>query len=748
MSTHPPGLCDTRSGKAGSKAPPMQSTVARAGPKSSPKRTNIAKSASHAVASSIHASSTRSATPTNSTHTPNASMPRAVSRGIASESNTTLWPINPTIGPCDWIAPGSTLCYHPELAFQVCGIDDCDIRVHRECQTYWQSRAFGSEISEIRCRLHHPKCNYTPPSQRDTSHSSLPTSSTLLRPPADEQLVQLVDAAAKVPPPDVHVSHWIDVWAELKKNGWKWKKGTGLMTDYYYIKPGRSVKGGEAGVDYFVCRDDVHRYYDSAEYSQALTGDSLTGQQIELKSLKVSAESTSVSAVVHPEATPKESASGSCDYTEPNSKRCSNAQLPFKFCGFTNCVKPVHHLCQIMWEEQHGFEETTTLRCCSHHERVSSSSHTVVPTSNTAATKVKRNRSKRKGIDPPPPMELRKEPPELQHTSPIVNQFDVPMPTLSPLDVPMPILPPLDVPMSPLAPFTVPMLPPFDDNMMDTSYISIAELQEACVDGGALSDLNDHGDGEDSDEEGVESLLHSCAVNVKMYLTTGEMVGDDLDMIDEDGEISSDVNTWSETSTTLKGAPDGWNPPGPTDKWTSYSVDDKKYDAPEEDDIDNPGNWSLFSFRPKYDTKDKRHPKYIDHFSPAGAKIVKRNEYGKRVVDGWDVFYDGWTGDGFDQSTYVRGDAVQGNLKPTSRMGLLDRDVLIKHGCNADRVAGDPFFLFQLLFPIIIPKSSTISDDHRMPFFSQMTWFTHIYAAEKGAGMGFGHKWVMRTLRR
>ena len=69
--------------------------------------------------------------------------------------------------------------------------------------------------------------------------------------------------------------------------------------------------------------------------------------------------------------------------------------------------------------------------------------------------------------------------------------------------------------------------------------------------------------------------------------------------------------------------------------------------------------------------------------------------------------------------------------------------MLIKHGCNADRVAGDPFFLFQLLFPIIIPKLSTISDDHRMPFFSQMTWFTHIYAAEKGAGMGFGHKWVM-----
>ena len=51
MSTHSPGLRDTRSGKAGSGAPPKQSTVAPADPKSSPKRTNTTKSASHAVAS-------------------------------------------------------------------------------------------------------------------------------------------------------------------------------------------------------------------------------------------------------------------------------------------------------------------------------------------------------------------------------------------------------------------------------------------------------------------------------------------------------------------------------------------------------------------------------------------------------------------------------------------------------------------------------------------------------------------------
>ena len=81
------------------------------------------------------------------------------------------------------------------------------------------------------------------------------------------------------------------------------------------IEPGCSVEGGEAGVDYFVSQDDVHNYYDSAEYCPTLTVDStesllslhgdaaghsatsgarvdsntlqMTGQQIKLKSLKV-----------------------------------------------------------------------------------------------------------------------------------------------------------------------------------------------------------------------------------------------------------------------------------------------------------------------------------------------------------------------------------------------------------------------------------------------------------------------------
>ena len=103
------------------------------------------------------------------------------------------------------------------------------------------------------------------------------------------------------------------------------------------------------------------------------------------------------------------------------------------------------------------------------------------------------------------------------------------MPPLPPLNVTMPVIPQLVVHMPPLPPLDVPTLPPFDNNMMDISNMSRAELLEASIDDAALSDFNNHGYGEGSDEEGVESLLHSCAVNVKLHLTTGEQVGDDVD---------------------------------------------------------------------------------------------------------------------------------------------------------------------------------------------------------------------------
>ena len=53
---------------------------------------------------------------------------------------------------------------------------------------------------------------------------------------------------------------WSTVWKILRSNGWNWRAGSGLMTDYYYIKPGKKIKGGAEKIDYFVKVEDVQDF--------------------------------------------------------------------------------------------------------------------------------------------------------------------------------------------------------------------------------------------------------------------------------------------------------------------------------------------------------------------------------------------------------------------------------------------------------------------------------------------------------
>ena len=123
-------------------------------------------------------------------------------------------------------------------------------------------------------------------------------------------------------------------------------------------------------------------------------------------------------------------------------------------------------------------------------------------------------------------------------------------------------------------------------------------MDEANIDLETWNDLIKHGGGEDddSDEEGYECMLHSSAVNVKLTATTGETVGEFEESIDEEGEPSEKPLSWNKTCASLKGSPVGRIPPCPSAGWTSHTLDDKKFDAPDEEDIDNPGQWNLFAF--------------------------------------------------------------------------------------------------------------------------------------------------------
>jgi hypothetical protein len=52
---------------------------------------------------------------------------------------------------------------------------------------------------------------------------------------------------------------WADVWQKLKRQGWSWKAGGGLVA-YYYVFPGGKVKGGKEGIDFFIDEEDLKDY--------------------------------------------------------------------------------------------------------------------------------------------------------------------------------------------------------------------------------------------------------------------------------------------------------------------------------------------------------------------------------------------------------------------------------------------------------------------------------------------------------
>jgi len=266
-------------------------------------------------------------------------------------------------------------------------------------------------------------------------------------------------------------------------------------------------------------------------------------------------------------------------------------------------------------------------------------------------------------------------------------------------------------------------------------------------------DLMEKGDGGDSDEEGFELDYHNDAVRKRVTLCNTStdatnitpVSDDDLDIEYIDDSVGEAWWHMRRPGATILGAPDGWSPPGILENWSGYKPRDNS-GAPTEEDIDNPGNWNLYSYTPVYDKKN-----YVHHKTPAGAIVLpKHPPDGERKVGDWTFHYNGWWPSEFDRETYVRGSATYGNLKPLDRMGCLDVDVLKKHGLNANRVKNDPLFFFTLMFPICPPSRiegdkcisvNGVEGDTRMPYFSTLAQFTNVYASMSDSGSGMGHEW-------
>ena len=269
------------------------------------------------------------------------------------------------------------------------------------------------------------------------------------------------------------------------------------------------------------------------------------------------------------------------------------------------------------------------------------------------------------------------------------------------------------------------------------------------------------GDGGDSDEEGEECLLHfadsdeeseteservdverkdigksKCIVD--MTDSSGGIVGN---VIFEEGDVCrTELNNLVTKDVKIYKPPTDWTIPMPR----------RDRDEPEFEEVDNPGNWPQYCFRPKY----KKGPaktsriKYSHHQLPTGAVPVPLNEEGKRVVNGWELHYNGWTNPG----TQHRRGATTSNMFPEEMKGCLDADVLAKLGLNEKRMGKtgedtDALFFYQLILPICRPAFSGVQNDPRKSYYHDVEGFTNSYKYASGMGGSYGHTWKAVNLK-
>ncbi len=209
---------------------------------------------------------------------------------------------------------------------------------------------------------------------------------------------------------------------------------------------------------------------------------------------------------------------------------------------------------------------------------------------------------------------------------------------------------------------------------------------------------------------------------------------DDADQIDNDiGDSGNDTEEEGVCS-GLIGAPEGWIAPTLPPTLSGYVP---KHNTPAEEAIDNPAGWSMFTFTPVYTNNKCKF-----HSSPTGVRVVPADQTGKQCVNSWEFHYQNWKAEKFDEETIVRTGASLGNLKPRSRKGCLDVEVLRRRGLTADRVRNNTMFFYQMLLPFCNSSESGVESDHRMPYFSNVSVFTNMYTMWKVARSRYGHNFA------
>ena len=151
------------------------------------------------------------------------------------------------------------------------------------------------------------------------------------------------------------------------------------------------------------------------------------------------------------------------------------------------------------------------------------------------------------------------------------------------------------------------------------------------------------------------------------------------------------------------GAPEGWFP----------SVQVKKGEIPF-DEVDNPGNWSNYTYHPVFHSKNCH---YLHHGMPSGATVVPINPTtGKYEAGGYEFFYNWWFHPYPNPSNHRVG-ANKEKMFPEDQDVKLDHDYLQKIGLSRECMEEcDALSFYQLLLPIVDPLLTGMDDDPRMGF--------------------------------
>ena len=278
-----------------------------------------------------------------------------------------------------------------------------------------------------------------------------------------------------------------------------------------------------------------------------------------------------------------------------------------------------------------------------------------------------------------------------------------------------------------------------DATPKETELTSSATIEDAI--GKIHAEEDKDADGGDSDVEGEEfeifdsSYVKACLVkqNDDTSVHIHEISNGDIAfVISKQGVVTDEQIDFDEK--VIK----------PPDSWTRPEKKDKAKE-PEFENVDNPGGWSDFVFRPAYSkAKNSNKLKYLRHELPTGCTPVPIDgTSGKRECNGWEFFYKGWKSTK-TLNKNARHGATPSNLFPHERKSSLDAELLKSLGLTIERMRNraflpDALFFYQLILPICDPSQSGIPDDPRKGFYSNITHLSNLYKHQQKIGSTYGH---------